>query len=193
MKEIVISIGTLAAALAIAAAVVFAWRDPALFVPPPESVAEDFARKLGNRRYGLAREHLSRTAREHQSALAIEKLFEPVKSRIGALEGVEATELSRDGDRASAECELRGQHGAVTLRFALVREQGLWVIDSWSLGELGVRSCSLHVCPLRRTGPGRVHSRSHTCKKQDLTPGFRRLARAGWRRKTAGYRQVFST
>jgi hypothetical protein len=135
MREILISIATIVGALAIVAAVVFAGRDPALFVPPPDAVAEAFGRALGSGRYDVARRYLSRDARRQQSVAALETQFGSAKNSIGAIDRADATELSRDADRASAACELTGEHGAVTLTVAVTREHGLWTIDSWQVHQ----------------------------------------------------------
>jgi hypothetical protein len=68
VREILITAGTAAGALAIVAVVVFGARDGELFVPPPEALAETFARALGKARYDVAHRYLSSDTRTHQSA-----------------------------------------------------------------------------------------------------------------------------
>lgn len=131
MKEIAISVATVAAALLLVAAAVFGARDTALFVPPPDAVAENFARELAAGRYELARRHLSSSRRREQGADDLESRFAPWKARIGKVDSVEAKELSRASDRAAAICEVRGDPSSVTLALQLVREQGLWRVDGW--------------------------------------------------------------
>ncbi len=131
MKEIAVGLATIAAALLLVAAAVFGARDSALFVPPPEAVAENFARELAAGRFELARRHLSSARRREQGAEDLESRFGPWKARIGKVDSVEANELSRASDRAAAICEVRGDPASVTLTLELVREQGLWKVDRW--------------------------------------------------------------
>jgi hypothetical protein len=131
VRAILISAGTVAAALTLVAAVVFGARDSALFVSPPEAVAEGFGRQLASARYDLSRSYLSSDARRLETARVIEERFEPVRRRIGVLNHAEATERWSDGDRASAMCELQGEHGTVALKLVLTREHGLWAVESW--------------------------------------------------------------
>ena len=131
MKQIAISLATVAAALLIVAAAVFGARDSDLFVPPPAAAAESFARELAARRYELARPYLSSRQRGEQRAADLESRFEPWQARIGKVDAVEAKELSRATDRAVAICEVRGDLSSVALTLQLVRERGLWKVDGW--------------------------------------------------------------
>lgn len=131
MRELGAAVATMAAALALVAAVVFGADDMALFVPPPEAVAEDFGRELASARYELAVRHLASGARHDRSAQEIEKRFEPVRRAIGALNRAEADGSPSGGETAFATCELQGEAGTAAVRLALRREQGLWKVESW--------------------------------------------------------------
>lgn len=139
MREILITLGSVAAALIIVGVIVFGARDGALFVPPPEAVAENFGRALASGRYGVARRYLSGEQRRQQSAGDLETRFGPWKVRMGAVDDVEARELSSDGDRARAGCELKGERSAVALTMELTREHGLWAIESWEAAPAATR------------------------------------------------------
>lgn len=130
MRELGAAAATMAAALALVAAVVFGAHDTALFVPPPEAVAEEFAGKLASARYELAERHLASSARHDRSAQEMEKRFEPVRRAIGPLIRAEADE-SPGGETAFATCQLRGESGTAAVRLVLRREQGLWKVESW--------------------------------------------------------------
>ncbi len=131
MRELAASLVTIALALAMVGAVVFGTRDTALFVPPPAAAAEEFGRALAAGRYDLARRQLSSGAQRRQATTAIKERFEPVRRSIGALDSVEAAGSPADDGRARAMCELQGEGGRVVLMLALVREQGLWKVESW--------------------------------------------------------------
>jgi hypothetical protein len=131
VRELAASLVTIALALAIVGAVVFGARDTTLFVPPPEAAAEGFGRALAAGRYDLARRQLSSGAQRRQPTTAITERFEPVRHSIGTLNSVEAFGSPADDGRAWASCELQGEGGSVALMLALVREQGLWKVESW--------------------------------------------------------------
>jgi hypothetical protein len=128
-----IGLATIAAALLIVGAVVFGARDAALFVPPPEAVAETFGRALASGRFDVARRHLSDQQRREQRTSDLRARFDPWKTRIGQLNHAKSTELSREGDRASATCELQGAAAVVALSLQFVREQGLWRVERWEV------------------------------------------------------------
>lgn len=131
MRELAAALAAIVVALGIVGAVVFGARDASLFVPPPEAVAENFARELVSGRYQLARRQLSERERRQRGAADLKARFEAWRARIGPLNLAEAREVSRGSDGASAVCELQGERSAVVLTLSLVRQRGLWKVDGW--------------------------------------------------------------
>ena len=139
MRELLFAIATIAAALVVVAAAVFGAHDADTLVSPPEAVAEDFGRELAMARYTLSRKYLSAEQRRQQSANDLKARFEPWRARIGKFDAAEARELSREGDRSSAACELQGDRSTVSLSVLLVRQHGLWRVERWEAAAEATR------------------------------------------------------
>ena len=134
MKEILLSIGVIAGALALSGAAVFVARDGATFVPPPEAAAEEFTRELSQKRYAIAWRHMSSAARQRDSEAQLRARFEPVLAELGKINHVEADEVASSGDTATATSSIDGSRHDVVLTLALRRENGLWMVEQWEVG-----------------------------------------------------------
>ena len=133
MKDLLLAVSSVAAALVIVAAAVFGAADKDTLVPPPESVAEDFARKMASARYELAWKHLSSAARERERVEQLRQRFDPILRPLGAINQVEAGEQARNGETAHAWSRVDAVGGEVQFSLTLSRENGLWVVDAWSV------------------------------------------------------------
>jgi hypothetical protein len=131
VRELLITGGTLAGALILVAAAVFGANDAGLFVPPPEALAEDFARALGKGRYDVAHRYMSSETRAHETAGGLRAGFETARARLGAFEDVRASALHSETDHASAVAEIRGSRANTRLTVVLKREHGLWTVQHW--------------------------------------------------------------
>jgi hypothetical protein len=133
VADLVVKIAILVAILA-ALALAVAAGDRATFVPPPESVAENFVRQLMAGRYDRARPLLSRHAAVTADIAKLETLaLELERSVGGSVTRIDAEPLEMKANIAEATVIVHGRSGAkTTITFALVREKGLWKIDGWT-------------------------------------------------------------
>jgi hypothetical protein len=130
----------MAAGLGIIAAGI-AGGDRGTLVPPPDAVAEAFARELAAGRYDLARSHLSDALKASTSSTALRLWFEPVRRRLGAANRVDAEIDWMQERTAAAQASLDAEHGTAVLPLRLVWEHGLWGIDDLpSDVPIGIRS-----------------------------------------------------
>lgn len=129
MKAIVQLFVTMALALAIIALCVFAADDSRTLVPPPDVVGEGFLRQMTAQRYDRVEQYLSQ-ARQEWTAAALRRHFDPLWLRTGPINQVDAELVSIEVDRASAVATAHGDDGEARVRFALIREHGLWKVDA---------------------------------------------------------------
>ena len=128
MKTLCWLLGCAAIALAVCGAAIRGG-DRQTLVPPPEAVAEAFARAVAERRYELAIHFLSADLARTVNGDALRRRFEPIRRQIGDEGSTEAmTEWLQD-DAAAARATIMAQHGSVSLQLPMVRESGLWRID----------------------------------------------------------------
>jgi hypothetical protein len=130
MKDLLPVLAVIAGALALIAAAVFGAGDADLFVPPPEAVAESFARQLVTSRYDLATKYLSTGLRRRVDAAGLRHRYEPMRKALGKINQVEAETESRSAVDAVARASVHGDGGTAPLRMRLVREHGLWVLGA---------------------------------------------------------------
>lgn len=133
MRELLITAGTLAGALLLVAVAVFGAKDGALFVPPPEALAEHFARALGKGRYEVAHRYLASETRAHESADGLQARFGAARAQLGAFEDVRASTLRSETDHASAVADIRGSGSNTRVTVVLTRENGLWTVQHWQV------------------------------------------------------------
>ena len=128
MKELRIVLAAVVAGFLFTAGAVFGLHDRHTFVPPPESVAESFARQLVQRRYDLAVNYLGRALRATTGAADLRAKFEPMRQQIGTPNQVSGESDWMGESEASARALIEGESGNAVLPFRLASEQGLWRI-----------------------------------------------------------------
>lgn len=106
--------------LACSAVAVNLFADRALFVSPPDAVAEGFIREVMTKRWDRAREYLANPDSMTRAQL------EELQSRLGEGENADAHTISRDAARAVVEVTV----GTQTLRVALIWAEGWRVTES---------------------------------------------------------------
>ena len=132
MKDLLLLVLATAVALGVVAAAVGFAHDTNTLVSPPESVAEQFVRKLAGRRYDVARAHLA----EDSPALRarIRTASDMLRARAGAIVQVEGKPGVIDGDTATAAALVTtAGDDEIVMEFALVRRAGSWRITSFEL------------------------------------------------------------
>ena len=126
MREVSLTLAALAAALIIVAAAIHIGNDRATLVPPPEVVAEGFARQIATGRFDMAMHLLSSETQRRESPQTLAARFDALDPKAGQLDDVK-TELQwmqQDHARAGAEVTMRGRMTSFDVQ--LVREHGLW-------------------------------------------------------------------
>jgi hypothetical protein len=98
--------------------------DREIFVPPPDAVAEGFAREIVTKRWARARPYLTRDASDKELA-ALHKAWE---ERVGEPTTIEAETISRDRDRALVNVRLQSAKGSEAVAFGLVFEEE-WKVE----------------------------------------------------------------
>lgn len=118
------------ASLGFTSAVVVWGRDSTVLVPPPEAVAEQFARHLAARRYDRALQYVDEASKV--SPATVRARGDELHERAGAIDFVEGRPGEIEGEHASAMAILRTEEaGAVTETFTLARRNGVWKIVEW--------------------------------------------------------------
>ena len=132
MKDLLPLVLVSAVALGVVAAAVGLAHDTTTLVSPPESVAEQFVRKLARGRYDVARQHLvqdSPSMRERTRTTS-----DMLRARAGAIAQVAGKPSVIEGDTATATVVVTtARAGEIVLEFALVRHTGSWRITSFEL------------------------------------------------------------
>jgi hypothetical protein len=131
MRELSALVGVSALALLLVAAVVVAGHDTTVLVSPPEAVAEQFMRKVAERRYDMALEQLETGNRGMLPV--VRALGATLQERAGAIDQVEGDSSTIAGDAATATVTVSGNRGDVKWLFDLVRRTGEWKIRETSL------------------------------------------------------------
>lgn len=131
MRALLPAIAAMAASLAAFAAGIAAG-DRQLFVPPPESVAENFVRQLATHRYDRARVLLSADAAARHDLADLAAFARRLEETVGAIELVEGKSGSLTTETAHASARVQGvSRRETTIPFELVMGHGLWKIDVW--------------------------------------------------------------
>ena len=127
MKALISVVAVVVATLFVVGMIVAVGHDTSVLVSPPESVVEQFVRKLATGRYDVALQHLdddAPAARERIRAAS-----DMLRGRAGAIEQVVGTPGLLDGDRASANAVISTERaGEISMEFMLVRRAGSWRI-----------------------------------------------------------------
>jgi hypothetical protein len=125
MKDVVAQLLATFVALGIVAAAVFAGHDATTLVSPPESVAEEFTRKIAAGRYELAAKYLNDAG---ETSLADLRALGQGMHATGAIENVEGLPGAIEGDAASASAIVTTSQTELRYDFVLVRRHGVWKI-----------------------------------------------------------------
>ena len=128
MRDLLPTLAAIGLALAIVAGSIAAG-DRQLFVPPPEAVAENFVRELVMGRYDLAAKYLRSDLRRSIGARGLRERFAPMRSTLGAINGVDAEPEFMSSDHAAAHASVDAQHGHASISLRFTREYGLWVVS----------------------------------------------------------------
>jgi hypothetical protein len=104
--------------------------DAQTVVPPPEAVAEQFARHVAARRYDRALRHV-----DGQSGITLTTVRlsgVALHARAGAVDKVEGEPGVMTADRATAAAVLTTERaGRIRYEYSLVRRDGIWKISEW--------------------------------------------------------------
>jgi hypothetical protein len=124
---------TIALALGVAAGSLFGLRDRSVLASPPESVVEDFVRKLAAGRYVRAHGDLSDDLAGQVGPDSLRSLLLALERRVGEIVDVRGERLwmTRGGARARAILKT-SRHSEVEVEFPLQ-----WSSGEWSVADLG--------------------------------------------------------
>jgi hypothetical protein len=103
--------------------------DRQLLVPPPDAVAESFARLVVAERYELAVTRLSHARRQALGAEGLRATVGDLRAEVGDVTTVDAVADWVEDARAAARASIEAECGTAVLPLRFVRERGLWVID----------------------------------------------------------------
>jgi hypothetical protein len=117
-------------ALAAIAVVVFVGDDAETVVPPPQAVAEQFARALAMGRYDMALPHVESTSGITLTAVRV--AGEQLRAQWGRVDQIDGEPGTIAGTHATAGAHFTSERaGPVRLQFRFVRRAGLWKIVEW--------------------------------------------------------------
>ena len=123
---------TVAIAIGLTAAALFGLGDRSVLASPPESVVEDFMRKLETGRYVRARDDLSDDIAQQIGPDSLRTLLHALEARVGEIVDVrgERVWMTRGTARATAVLETDRQR-EVEIELPLV-----WASGEWSVSDL---------------------------------------------------------
>jgi hypothetical protein len=125
----------IALVLGFVAGVVYGLGDRSVLVPPPEARVENFVRKLGPSRCGMAMDHLSDALSRRIGPPVLCRLSRSFTRQMGPILDVSGELVRMTRDHAQADAVLKLPHGRTArFRLGLHREHGLWRIQD--LGDL---------------------------------------------------------
>jgi hypothetical protein len=117
-------------AMALVAAIVMEGRDTTFLVPPPEAVAEEFARQIAAKRYDRAIRDVDE--RSGITTINARLASEELHATGGEVDNVEGEPGMIDGDHATASAVLITEKaGRVRYLFRFTRVNELWKIIEW--------------------------------------------------------------
>jgi hypothetical protein len=128
VRDVFLGLGLVAVCLALIAGAVFGLDDEALFVAPPEIVAEQFVEALALGRAGPARRLLERKAERGTSIGELRRVSDSVRHRYGTVHDLRGTVESRTGDTVTLRVVVKGSRADGEVRLPAVREQGQWAV-----------------------------------------------------------------
>lgn len=126
MRRISFLLFAIAAALAATGWIVELTRDDSALIPSPVHVATSFFRQLKTGRYAQAAPYLSRNMRDSVTASDLKNWAEG----LGEVKSVHPSGWSVRKDEADALVRIESGDQEKTLRTTLIREDGLWKIQT---------------------------------------------------------------
>jgi hypothetical protein len=138
VKDLPIAAGVVAVSLGIIAAVVFGLGDRETLVSPPEVVAEEFVRSVGQGRVEAARDLLAAEEERATSTAKMRTFTTRFRSRLGRLDHVDASVAERARDSAAVRVDAEGSRDTLELTVPLAFERGLWKVARLSEAERAV-------------------------------------------------------
>lgn len=127
MKEIVSVTIAVAVMFGVCALAVDRFDDRETFIPPPDAVAEGFAREVVTKRWDRAREYLADP--QSMSNAEIAALQKSWEQRVGDPSVIEAETISHDHAHASVNVRMKSAKGSEAVAFALTFD-GEWKISA---------------------------------------------------------------
>lgn len=132
MRDLLKVLIVTAAALLVTYAAVILRGDTSVAVPPPESVAEQFARLVAAGRYDRALQHVEEWS--GITHVAVRLAGDRLRERAGAVEHVAGEPGQIAGDIATASAVLvTEREGRVRFSLQLRRQRGVWKIVKWQI------------------------------------------------------------
>jgi hypothetical protein len=128
MKGLVTAVAVVVLALSLVSGIVFGLGDDALFVSPPDVVAQEFVRALALGRTESARSMLARGAESRMSNEAAHEVSASLRSRLGRVDEVDGTVAERARDTTAVQVHVDGERGDADFRLSMVREYGAWSV-----------------------------------------------------------------
>ena len=121
--------GVIALALLATAAMVYRLGDRGILVPPPETAAEEFVKKLTTGRFAPARSHLAESLVGRVTTDSLRSIAVGLQARAGEITKVESELGAATGDTSRALVTLvgAGRH-TLELDLPLVWERGTWKV-----------------------------------------------------------------
>jgi hypothetical protein len=120
---------TIALALGVAAGSLFGLRDRSVLASPPESVVEDFVRKLAAGRYVRAHGDLSDDLAGQVGPDSLRSLLRALERRVGEIVDVRGERLWMTRDSARAATALKtSRRREVAIEFPLTWSNGEWAV-----------------------------------------------------------------
>lgn len=106
----------------------FFLHDRSLFVPPPESVTEQFVKMLESKRFSIAMKDLSQTSPYKTDVDSLKELNNKIEQKLGKyrVSGGKSHQISQNV--ALSNVSLRGK-SQIWPVFLLINENGLWKIE----------------------------------------------------------------
>ena len=130
MKQLLLTLLSIAIALAVTAGSIFGLHDSRILTPAPEAAAESFLDKFAVRRHRQALEHVDPAASVSPSSDSLALVHRTLGERLGGFKVETTNRLWMSGDRAAAQGILKGDTGErVSVTLPLARVNGRWLVS----------------------------------------------------------------
>jgi hypothetical protein len=128
VKDLLIAVAFVALSLGLVSAIVFGLEDEVTFVSPPDIVAEEFVRALGDGRAGPARRMLASNAERVTPVESLLRVSRGMRRRYGTVDDVRARVADRNGEEVLVLVVVKGSRAEEEVRLPTVREWGEWKV-----------------------------------------------------------------